>query len=217
MTDATDPTPPMPAPAVVPPAAPAAAPSAATVAVPVAAPAPVPATVSDATPSAPVTSTQLRYLDPARLEFTRDGAELRVTLTDEFSVLDARVVRIFPISDPDRQWSVRDAKGNEIGIVSEPARLRAAARRLAEEAIDRRYLLPVITRIVSARDRFGTTRWKIETDHGPKSFVTRNLREEVVTPMPGRYLLKDIDGNRYDVPDVSRLDVASQGLLLGRL
>ena len=169
-------------------------------------------------PAAPVTITELRFLDPARLEFTSDGAALRVTLTDEFTVLDARIVRIFPISDPDRQLSVRDAKGNEIGILSDPARLPAAARRLVEEeAVDRRYFLPVITRIVSARDRFGTTRWKIETDHGPKSFVTRNLREEVLAPVPGRYLLKDIDGNRYDVPDVGRLDAASQGLLLGRL
>jgi hypothetical protein len=175
-----------------------------------------PVTALDA-PSAPVTTTELRFLDPARLEFTREGAELRVTLTDEFSVLDARIVRIFPISDPDRQLSLRDAKGNEIGILSDPARLPTAARRLVEEAVDRRYFLPVITRIVSARDRFGTTRWKIETDHGPKSFITRNLREEVLAPVPGRYLLKDIDGNRYDVPDVSCLDAASQGLLLGRL
>lgn len=170
-----------------------------------------------AAPPAPATPMELRFLDPSRLEFTRDGTELRVTLADEFSVLDARIARIFPISDPDRQWSVRDAKGNEIGILSDPARLPAAARRLVEEAVDRRYFLPVITRIVSARDRFGTTRWKIETDHGPKSFITRNLREEVLAPAPGRYLLKDIDGNRYDVPDVSRLDAASQGLLLGRL
>jgi hypothetical protein len=168
-------------------------------------------------PAAPVTATELRFLDPARLEFTREGTELRVTLTDEFSVLDARVVRIFPISDPNRQLSLRDAKGNEVGILSEPARLPAAARRLVGEAVDRRYFLPVITRIVSARDRFGTTRWKIETDHGSKSFITRNLREEVVAPAPGRYLLKDIDGNRYDVPDVTRLDAAGQGLLLGRL
>lgn len=168
-------------------------------------------------PAAPVTIMELRFLDPSRLEFTRDGTELRVTLTDEFSVLDARVVRIFPISDPDRQLSLRDAKGNEIGILSDPARLPAAVRRMVEEAVDRRYFLPVITRIVSARDRFGSTRWKVETDHGPKSFITRNLREEVLAPAPGRYLLKDIDGNRYDVPDVTRLDAASLGLLLGRL
>jgi hypothetical protein len=204
MTDTPDPAVPTPVPADNRPAGSAPASTATSAAVP-------------AAPTAPVTTMELRFLDPARLEFTHDGTELRVTLTDEFSVLDARVVRIFPISDPDRQWSVRDAKGNEIGILSEPARLPAAARRLVEEAVGRRYFLPVITRIVSARDRFGSTRWKVETDHGPKSFITRNLREEVLTPAPGRYLLKDVDGNRYDVPDVGRLDAAGQGLLLGRL
>lgn len=170
-----------------------------------------------ADPAAPATTTELRFLDPARLEFTGDEAALRVTLADEFSVLDARLVRVFPISDPSRYLSLRDGKGTEIGVLSDPARLPAAARRLVEAAVDRRYFLPVIARILSARDRFGTTRWKVETDHGPKSFITRNLREDVVNPAVGRYLLKDVDGNRYDVPDVDRLDAASQGLLQARL
>jgi hypothetical protein len=196
---------------------PAAAPSAPSPAASATDPAALPVAEPTLAPGPPVAGTGLRYLDPTRLEFTRSGSELRVTLVDEFSVLDARVVRIFPISDPGRQLSLRDAKGNEIGILSDPTRLPAAARRLVEEAVARRYVLPVITRVVSARDRFGTTRWKVETDLGPKSFTTRNLREDVVTPAPGRYLLKDVDGNRYDVPDVDRLDAASQGLLLGRL
>jgi hypothetical protein len=176
-----------------------------------------PVLVATVAPNAPVTTTELRFLDPTRLEFFRDGAALRVTLTDEFSVLDARVVRVFPLSDPDRHLSLRDAKGNEIGVLCDPSRLPAATRRLVEEALARRYFLPVITRIVSARDRHGTTRWKVETDHGPMSFLTRNLREEVIAPALGRYLLKDLDGNRYDVPQVGALDAASQGLLQGRL
>ena len=174
-----------------------------------------PTTVSE-TVEAPK-SIEVRYLDPAKLLFAAHGAQLRLTVADEFSVPDLKVVRVFPISDPERYLSLRDAKGNEIGIVVDPSKLDAAARALVTAAIERRYVMPVIARIIAARERFGIVEWMVETDRGRKTFMTRNLREEVMTPSPRRYLLKDVDGNRYDIPDFARLDGSSQGLLMQHL
>ena len=169
------------------------------------------------TPVEAVKAMEVRYLDPAKLHFEQCGAQLRLTVADEFSVPDLKVVRVFPISDPERYLSLRDAKGNEIGIIADPARLEPPVRALVGEAVNRRYLMPVIARIVAARERFGIVEWVVETDRGRKTFMTRNLREEVMTPSSRRYLLKDVDGNRYDIPDFSRLDGNSQGLLMQHL
>jgi hypothetical protein len=92
--------------------------------------------------------------------------------------------------------------------------LEAESRRLVEEELERRYIVPVILRVLSVRERFGSIDWTVETDRGARSFTTRNLRENVVQPTPNRYVLTDVDGNRYDVRDVEALDGVSQGWLL---
>ena len=52
------------------------------------------------------------------------------------------------------------------------------------------------------------------TNRGPRTFTTRDLRENVIHPMPGRTLLTDVDGNRYDVRDIYALDRTNQAWLL---
>jgi hypothetical protein len=55
--------------------------------------------------------------------------------------------------------------------------------------------------------------WTIETDRGLCRFTTRNLRENVQRPAPGRVILNDVDGNRYDIRNVGDLSRESQELL----
>ena len=65
----------------------------------------------------------------------------------------------------------------------------------------------------AVKERFGTVDWRVETDRGVRAFTTRNLRENLGQPSPNRYLLTDVDGNRYDVHDLTVLDSASQAFL----
>lgn len=168
------------------------------------------------TPGEPLTlaeASEVRYLDPATLCFFRHGATLRLTEGEECSHLFVSVLRLFPLSEPGRYLSLRDGANKEIGVVVEPDAVEVDGRRLLLDALERRYLVPVIRRVKSVRERFGTLDWEVETDRGARAFTTRNLRENTVTPSPGRYLLSDVDGNRYDVPDLDALDGASQAIL----
>ena len=76
-----------------------------------------------------------------------------------------------------------------------------------------RYLLPAVKRILTAKERFGTVDWEMETDRGVCKLTTRNLRENLQRPAPGRIILSDVDGNRYDVRNIDELDLNSQLLL----
>jgi hypothetical protein len=162
----------------------------------------------------PIETEDLRFLDPRRLRFQPNGVRLRLAIEGGDTYSDVSVVRVFPLSNPRRYLSVRDAGDAEIGLIVDAGELDAASRRLVEEHLERRYIVPVVQRVLSARERFGTVDWTVETDRGVRSFTTRNLRENVVQPAPNRYVLTDVDGNRYDVRDVEALDGVSRAWLL---
>jgi hypothetical protein len=165
----------------------------------------------------PLETADLRYLDPKSLRFFRHGAALRLTVEAESSYLKVTVVRAFPLSHPQRYLSVRAGENKEVGVLVDAAELDEENRRLVAEELERRYVVPVIRRVIRIKERFGTVDWEVETDRGLCRFTTRNMREKVVQPSPGRYLLTDVDDNRYDVPDLAALDPASQAWLMRHL
>ncbi len=152
----------------------------------------------------------LAFLDPARLSFRRQGTVLRLTIAEDRSYLRAAVRRVLPITHSDGFYSIRDAQDKEIGLLRSTGGLDAESRAAVEADLERRYLIPLIRRVVHATERFGVVDWTVETNRGERKFSTRNLRDNVVNPSPGRYLLTDVDGNRYEVEDLAALDAPSR-------
>ena len=160
-----------------------------------------------------VEASQLVILDPEQLAFSQKGADLRLTIGGERSVRRVQVYRAYPLSEPTRYLSVCDDGDNEVGILVDPSALSVQNRELVEKHLDRRYLVPIVLSVVAIKERFGTLEWTMETDRGPCTFTTRNLRENSMRPSPGRIIIQDVDGNRYDVRDVDALSKKSQDLL----
>ncbi|MBI4664160.1 MAG: DUF1854 domain-containing protein [Verrucomicrobia bacterium] len=160
-----------------------------------------------------VEASQLVFLDVTKLRFFKHGSTLRLTVDGDCSYPKVGIVRAFPLSEPSRFLSVRDGGDKEVGLIVNPAELTAENRKLVEEDLERRYLVPVVKRIVAAKERFGTVDWTAETDRGVCRFTTRNLRENVQRPAPGRIILNDVDGNRYDIRSLDDLSHECQQLL----
>jgi hypothetical protein len=169
------------------------------------------------TPATLVEASRLIFLNPKKLHFFKHGATLRLTIEDDRSFLKVGVLRAFPLSDRNRFFSVRDEAENEIGLIVNPTDLSAENQNLIDEDLQRRYFVPSVKKIVSAKERFGTVDWSVETDRGLCRFTTQNLRENVQRPAPGRIILNDVDGNRYDIRDVDELSRESQELLFRHL
>ena len=159
----------------------------------------------------------LRYLDPARVRVTRTGARLDVTVDDGAAISNISIFRAFPLSEPNRFFSLRNEKNEEIGVLADPSHLEPASRSVVEEELRRRYVLPVLQRVISIRERFEILECQVETDRGVCQFSIRNLRENILRPQPNRYILTDVDGNRFDIPDLRQLPPASQSQLLAHL
>jgi hypothetical protein len=71
----------------------------------------------------------------------------------------------------------------------------------------------VIERIKSIREEYGVVYWSVETDHGPRDFVCRGLRDSLVELSDGRLIVSDVDGNRFAIPDYTNLSRAAQAVL----
>lgn len=169
------------------------------------------------TPVTLVEASQLAFLDPKRLRFFKHGATLRLTIEEDRSFPKIGVVRAFPLSDRNNFFSVRDSGDKEIGLIANPTDLSAQDQNLVEEDLQRRYFIPSLKRIIAAKERFGTVDWTVETDRGICHFTTQNLRENVQRPTPGRIILNDVDGNRYDIRNLDDLSGESQELLFRHL
>ncbi len=179
----------------------------------------VPDTTADkgAAATPPPRPAVLRHLDPATVRITREAGALCVTVSGEPPYRKARILRVAPLTSPERYFSLRDETDWEIGVLRGLEELDDDSRCLAEAEIARRYVLPRILRIRKSRERFEIVEWEVETDRGGRRILTRDLRQSLLEPTPGRCVLTDVDGNRYDVPDISALDEHSRALLLEHL
>jgi hypothetical protein len=138
---------------------------------------------------------------------------LRLTVGEDRSYLTVKPVWAAPLSHPDKYLSLLDGKGEEIVTLSEPNALLPESLKAVREEIARRYLTATIESVSEARCEFGATYWHVETDRGPRDFVTQSLSENVQWLTPTHVLITDVDGNRFELKDVSSMDERSRKLI----
>lgn len=162
----------------------------------------------------PITVTHPEAVDPASVRLFRQPEwQLRLTIDNDRSYTQVKVVRAAPLSHPERYISLLDIKNEEICMIEDPASLDAEIRAILRQELDRRYLTAVIERVLSLRNDFGTSYWEVETSRGQREFVVQNVAENAQWLGDSRLLLVDVDGNRFEIPDLDGLDKKSLGLI----
>lgn len=156
---------------------------------------------------------EVQFLDAVNLKIARNSfEELTVELPDGTTHTNVEAVRSFPLTDSNKYITLLDSEGKEIGIVRDIKQLpRESAETLLSE-LQKRYFMPKITKIYELDGEFGVTRWVVETNRGPVTFSMRT-RYDVVSLENGRVLIKDADGNRYEIENYHGLDPESIVLL----
>jgi len=155
----------------------------------------------------------VRYLAPEDFALSKnEGGSLRMTLKDDRSYLRIKTRRIFPFTYPTKYVSVRDLSDEEIGIISDLASLSPEYRRWIEDDIDMRYFTPRVKTIKTIKRRWGGFEWYVITDHGAKKVITKGVHDTMSEVQPGRYIITDVDGNRYELYS-QKLDDASREIL----
>lgn len=146
--------------------------------------------------------------------FYQPEGRLRLT-GDDRSWLDVRPVWASPLSYPGKYLSLLDGKGKQIVLVSEPSKeLDRETWTTVKRELDRRYLSSTVLSIQSAKTVFGATYWSVTTERGEREFVTQSLQETAQWMSETFLLLVDVDGNRFEVPDINALDEQSRKTLM---
>ena len=158
----------------------------------------------------PITVTHPEHVDLDKVRLFREPAWiLRLTIEGDRSYTRVKIVRAAPLSHPDKYISILDVKDEEVYMIPELKSLDEEMRRLVVEELDRRYLTSTIEQVLSIRSEFGTSYWDVATSRGRREFVIQNVAENAQWLGDHRLLLVDVDGNRFEIPNLTELDKKS--------
>lgn len=153
-----------------------------------------------------------------------EGPEVRITAYDKiflkleyysgetFTEIEPR--RLFPISGLTKYICLLDNEGNEKAIIRDINTLLPESREAVENCLDEYYMIPKIKRLIKRTDKFKIWHWTVETDKGICTFEIRNSYTAIKILYDGRILIADANDNRYEIPDLYKLDKRSIKLII---
>lgn len=154
------------------------------------------------------------YIDSNTARFSpKDITLVDVELYDGrvFENLEPR--RLFPITGLRKYITLLDSEGVERAIIRDLDALTPADRKLIESCLDQYYLIPKVTRIIDCKEKYGQLVIETETDKGPATIEIRNILHGLKLMYNTRVLFRDNNDNRYEIPDIHRIDKRSRRLI----
>ncbi len=152
---------------------------------------------------------EMRFLNGENAQFSRTEGGFLSLKTKDKEYDRVGVYLTFPLTNPEEFISIREAdeKAKEIGIVEKISVLSKDQQDMLREQIKLRYFMPVITKVLDVKDEYGYAYWNVITTFGACRFTTQMSGDAVVSLSDSRFLVTDIDGNRYEIPDFYQLGV----------
>lgn len=155
---------------------------------------------------------ELRYITKENATFSRTpGGFVKLTYKD--TTYDrVGVYRTFPVTQPEEFISIREAneKAREIGVVERLSDLDPEQAKMLKEQLDLRYFTPEITKVFDIKTEYGYGYFHVMTTYGECRFTIHNGGSSVVSLTDTRIIITDLDGNRFEVPDIMKLTVAER-------
>ena len=166
------------------------------------------ATISTTSSITPETL-KTEYISPAECEFfDYNGAFLGMRLkgTEYRRVV---LTRAMPLNLPDSYVCVTDVDRKELGIIEHIADFPEDQQALLRKELDRRYFCPDITAITAIKEKMGHFYFDVKVGDYPMSFTIRDLSKNIRCT-DSQIILTDVDGNRFLISDISRIDKKSR-------
>ncbi len=120
-----------------------------------------------------------------------------------------KIIRTFPFTDKNSYLSIREntERAKEIGIIKELEEdFPADVVELLEKHLKLRYFTPCITKIHSIKESSGHIYFSVETEEGKQQFTVRNNSNSIIPFTESRIFITDVNNNRYEIPDTSKLN-----------
>lgn len=154
--------------------------------------------------------------DQVRLRRPAPGKNIELTVNGRRHEI-GRIANPFPLSSGLDTVVFFDTNGEEIGAMKQARELDEGSRSLLREELEKAYFMPRIEAVVDTEEKLGVETWTVETDKGRRVFEVRDPRRNVRSMGQHRVIIKDVDGNRYEIPNWRTLDRASITFLMPHL
>lgn len=154
------------------------------------------------------------YVEHDMAQFTRkDITHVDMELYDGRKFVNLEPHRLFPLSGLEKYITLLDEEGIERAIIRDIRTLPPAERKIIEECLEEYYLIPRVTKINECREKFGVVAFDVETDRGHAVIEIRNILHGLKLLYGSRVLFRDNNDNRYEIPDLMRLDKRSRQMI----
>jgi len=119
--------------------------------------------------------------------------------------------RIMPIEQPFHYISVADNENKEIGILKAVDDLPGDQRAVVIAELDNRYYSPEVLEVMSVQDKLGYVymEMRLKNKQGKeytKNCAIKDVSRNIRMLTPTSVIIFDVDGNRYIISDVAKLN-----------
>lgn len=159
------------------------------------------------------------YLNSQNIHLRYEGENLTFTAADGTFYPRVILRRCFPLSHEEQMILVRvpdsdEERGFEVGILRDLEHLDPITQEAIANELKAYYFVPVIHQVENIKEEFGFLYWTALTDRGMKEFILRdNIVSSTRQISANRWLLIDINQARYEIHDLTLLDLHSQELI----
>ena len=168
---------------------------------------------SDHASGAGDTQTPAGAVRPEQVKVWQDAFQVLHVSVDGEEFHDVRPRRLFPLSGKADYVSFMAQSDKEAVLLVHPHKLDRESRKCLEKALGRMYYVARILRVDEITEVMGVSLWRVQTDRGYATFEVVDRQSHIRRIPPGRYLISDVDGNRFEIDDITRLDDRSQNLV----
>lgn len=121
--------------------------------------------------------------------------------------------RALPVGSPMEYISVADHENKEIGIIRCVDDLSAGQRAVVLAELENRYYCPVVYQVKSVKDKLGYVYFELSIGMNgrrhDKTCTVKDVSKNIRMLDEDRLMMFDVDGNRYMVDSLAKLDKKS--------
>jgi hypothetical protein len=156
----------------------------------------------------------LGILDAASARFYITDGGFTGLKTDDKDYPHITLRRTMPIQAPMKYISVADSENKEIGILRDVDELSAEQKEIVIKELDNRYYSPDVLEVLSVKDKLGYVyiEMRVKNRQGreySKSCAIKDVNRNIRMLTDKSLILFDVDGNRYVIQDIFKLDKLS--------
>ena len=162
---------------------------------------------------------KINYINPGDLEFYTSDTSLLFLKYKGEDIGRVSIIRMFPFRFDEEYIVIRQEnysrkdKENEIGILRYVKDLSEEQAQIVRTELKKRYFIPDIISVSEVKEEFGSAIWKTQTSAGARDFTMSDLGTNVRNLGNNRIMLTDVYGNRYYIPDITKIEDKAQKVL----